>query len=84
MMTNNNENENPGSLVGHLTELRSRLLKSFIFLILIFLICYFFSEQIYRFLVHPYANAVLSNELGVCRPPSMTDKLPLTYPVLMA
>ena len=52
-----------GSFVGHLTELRSRLIKSFIFLIFIFLICYFFSEEIYQFLVHPYANAVLSNEL---------------------
>ena len=63
MKTNNNQNESLGSFVGHLTELRSRLIKSFIFLIIIFLICYFFSEEIYRFLVHPYANAVLSNEL---------------------
>jgi sec-independent protein translocase protein TatC len=63
MKTKNSPNENPGSFVGHLTELRSRLIKSFIFLIFIFLICYFFSEEIYRFLVDPYANAVLSNEL---------------------
>ena len=63
MKTNNNQNDNAGSFVGHLTELRSRLIKSFIFLIFIFLICYFFSEEIYQFLVHPYANAVLSNEL---------------------
>ena len=62
-MKTKNNNENPGSFVGHLTELRSRLIKSFIFLILIFLICYFFSEEIYRFLVNPYAEAVLSNEL---------------------
>jgi len=63
MKINNNQNDNAGSFVGHLTELRSRLIKSFIFLIFIFLICYFFSEEIYQFLVHPYANAVLSNEL---------------------
>jgi sec-independent protein translocase protein TatC len=63
MKTKNSPNENPGSFVSHLTELRSRLIKSFIFLIFIFLICYFFSEEIYRFLVDPYANAVLSNEL---------------------
>ena len=61
--TQNNQNDHQGSFVGHLTELRSRLVKSFIFLILIFLICYFFSEQIYRFLVNPYAEAVLSSEL---------------------
>ena len=63
MKTKNNQNDNPGSFVDHLTELRSRLIKSFIFLIVIFLICYFFSAEIYRFLVHPYADAVLSNEL---------------------
>ena len=63
MKTNNNQNDNAGSFVGHLTELRSRLIKSFFFLIFIFLICYFFSKEIYQFLVHPYANAVLLNEL---------------------
>jgi len=63
MKTNNKQNDNPGSFVGHLTELRSRLIKSFIFLIFIFLLCYFFSAEIYRFLVHPYAEVVLSNGL---------------------
>ncbi|MBL6857764.1 MAG: twin-arginine translocase subunit TatC [Pelagibacteraceae bacterium] len=62
-MKKKSNNENTGSFVGHLTELRSRLIKSFIFLIIVFLICYFFSEQIYRFLVNPYAEAVLSNGL---------------------
>ena len=42
---------NQNSFISHLSELRSRLLKSFIFLIISFLICYFFSEEIYRFLV---------------------------------
>ena len=59
----NKQNETSGSFVGHLTELRSRLIKSFIFLIFIFLICYLFSADIYRFLVQPYSEAVLSNEL---------------------
>ena len=63
MKTKNKESESSGSFVGHLTELRSRLIKSFIFLVLIFLLCYFFSAEIYRFLVHPYAEAVLSNDL---------------------
>jgi sec-independent protein translocase protein TatC len=63
MKMNNNPNESSGSFVGHLTELRSRLIKSFIFLMIIFLICYFFSADIYRFLVQPYSDAVLSNEL---------------------
>ena len=63
MKTNNKQNDNPGSFVGHLTELRSRLIKSFIFLIFIFLIFYFFSTEIYRFLVQPYSETVLSNNL---------------------
>ena len=58
----NKENHN-GSFVGHLTELRSRLIKSFVFLIFLFIVCYFFSTEIYRFLVQPYANAVLSENL---------------------
>jgi len=63
MNTKNNPNNTSGGFVGHLTELRSRLLKSFIFLIAIFLVCYFFAADIYRFLVQPYSEAVLSNEL---------------------
>jgi len=62
-MKNKNKNETTGSFVGHLTELRSRLIKSFIFLIIIFFVCYFFSSEIYRFLVQPYSDAVLSGNL---------------------
>ena len=47
--------------VGHLTELRKRLINSFIFLAVLFVICYIFSEFIYGFLVEPYANAVKSD-----------------------
>lgn len=42
----------------HLIELRSRLLKSIIFLLITFVICYIFSDKIYNFLVDPYAQAV--------------------------
>ena len=63
MKTKNNQSDKSSSFVGRLTELRSRLIKSFIFLIFIFLVCYFFSADIYRFLVQPYSDAVLSSEL---------------------
>ena len=63
MKKNKNSNDGNSSFVGHLTELRSRLLKSFVFLIFVFLFCYFFSTEIYRFLVQPYSNAVITNEL---------------------
>ena len=52
------KNDNEGSFVSHLTELRKRLINSFIFLLVFFVICYFFSEYIYGFLVEPYAQAV--------------------------
>ena len=59
-MTKKNNTEN---FVGHLTELRSRLVKSFVFLILLFIVSYIFSTEIYRFLVQPYADAVLEKNL---------------------
>ena len=46
------------SFISHLTELRQRLINSFIFLTILFIICYYFSEYIYGFLVDPYAQAV--------------------------
>ena len=42
--------------------MRSRLVKSFIYLFICFIISYFFSENIYRFLVEPYAEAVRNDE----------------------
>ena len=50
--------ENQGSFVSHLTELRKRLIYSFIFLFIFFIGCYFFAEHLYGFLVEPYAKAV--------------------------
>ena len=47
-----------GGFVSHLTELRKRLINSFIFLFIFFVICYLFAEHIYGFLVDPFANAV--------------------------
>jgi sec-independent protein translocase protein TatC len=42
-------------LLDHLVELRSRLLKSVIALVLAFLVCFFFAEPIYAFLTEPLA-----------------------------
>jgi sec-independent protein translocase protein TatC len=44
-------------LLDHLIELRNRLLYSCAAILVGFLICYVFSEQIYAFLVRPLANA---------------------------
>ena len=50
--------EKKSTVSEHLIELRSRLLKSIIFLIITLIICYIFSDKIYNFLVDPYAQAV--------------------------
>ena len=50
--------EKENGFVSHLTELRKRLIHSFIFLIIFFLGCYIFAENLYGFLVDPYAEAV--------------------------
>tara|TARA_Y100001970_G_scaffold289791_1_gene421225 strand:- start:789 stop:1559 length:771 start_codon:yes stop_codon:yes gene_type:complete len=50
--------ENDSGFISHLTELRKRLIYSFIFLLIFFVICYFFAEHLYGFLVEPYAKAV--------------------------
>ena len=46
------------SFVSHLTELRKRLIHSLIFIFVIFILSYIFAENIYNFLVEPYAKAV--------------------------
>ena len=51
------------SFVGHLVELRERLIHSIIFLFILFAVSYFFSEKIYSFLVNPYAEAVKESNL---------------------
>ena len=60
---NKTKSNKPSTLIDHLTELRSRLLNSFIFFIVIFFVSYFFSEEIYRFLVKPYSDAIIENNL---------------------
>ena len=60
----NDEKIKQSSFVEHLTELRSRLLKSIIYLFVIFIICYFFAENIYSFLVSPYAEAVKDDDVN--------------------
>ena len=52
------EKNTQSSFVGHLTELRSRLIKSIIYLFIFFILCYFFAENIYNFLLAPYAETV--------------------------
>ena len=56
------QNKDEG-FISHLTELRKRLIQSFVCLLVLFVICYIFSEEIYNFLVAPYAEAVKNSEI---------------------
>ena len=51
------KNDKETGFISHLTELRNRLIHSLVFLFVFFIICYFFAEYIYGFLVDPYAEA---------------------------
>ena len=53
-----NHDEKEVGFISHLTELRKRLIHSFIFLFVFFIGCYFFSDRLYGFLVEPFAKAV--------------------------
>ena len=57
-----NKNKEIG-FISHLTELRQRLINTLIFLFILFVICYYFSEYIYGFLVNPYAEAVKNDDI---------------------
>ena len=59
-----NEKKNKEStFIEHFTELRSRLIKSTVFLFIFFAISYTFVDHIYSFLVQPYAEAVKDDGL---------------------
>ena len=60
----NDDKTNQSSFIGHLAELKSRLIKSIIYLFIFFIVCYFFAENIYAFLVEPYAKTVKDDGLN--------------------
>jgi len=57
-----NEKVNQASFVEHLAELRSRIVNCTIYFFIFFVISYFFAENIYSFLVEPYAKAVENDQ----------------------
>lgn len=48
-------------LLDHLIELRNRLMYACIAIFLGFLVCYFFAEEIYKFLAQPLADICMAN-----------------------
>ena len=51
------------SLIGHLTELRKRLLWSFLYILIIFVICFYYADELFSFLANPLVK-LLDTEKG--------------------
>ena len=63
MSSKDNElNKDKQPLLEHLIELLSRIIKTMIMIIVFFIFFYIFADNIYNFLVKPYANAVAGEE----------------------
>ncbi|WP_106753182.1 twin-arginine translocase subunit TatC [Pannonibacter carbonis] len=57
-MSENDIDASKAPLIEHLIELRSRLLKSVIAIMLMFVVCFYFAIDIYNILTVPYLQAV--------------------------
>ena len=51
------------TLIGHLTELRKRLMWSFFYILIIFIICFYFADELFSFLANPLVK-LLDTEKG--------------------
>ncbi len=49
------------SLIGHLTELRKRLLWSFLYILLIFIVCFYFEIKVKVLFIQLYKKLFLQN-----------------------
>lgn len=89
-MTSQNPNENAMPLVEHLKELRDRLLKSVLAILVFFVVLYFFSGEMYLILVEPL-NALIADKenasliaTGVASPFLVPLKLAFVMAALLA
>ncbi|GHB34723.1 sec-independent protein translocase protein TatC [Pseudovibrio japonicus] len=57
MSSDNEIEDSRAPLIEHLIELRSRLLKSVIAIAIAFVVCFYFSNDIFNFLIRPYSEA---------------------------
>ena len=52
----NESNFEEMSLIEHITELRKRLLWSFLYILIVFIVCFYFADQLFSFLALPLVN----------------------------
>ena len=50
------------SLIDHLTELRKRLLWSFVYIVIIFVICFYFASDLFYFLAKPLVSLLQTDK----------------------
>ena len=50
------KNLNEMSLIDHITELRKRLLRSFLYIVVVFVFCFYFADELFSFLAAPLVN----------------------------
>ena len=62
-MNANNTKLREMSLIDHITELRKRLLWSFFYIIIVFIICFCFADNLFAFLAKPLLN-LMDTEKG--------------------
>ena len=62
-MNSKKSNLDEMSLIDHLTELRKRLLWSFLYIIIIFIICFYYASDLFGFLARPLVN-LMDTESG--------------------
>ena len=55
-MNSNNSNMKEMSLIDHLTELRKRLVWCFVYLIIVFIVCFYFADTLFSFLAAPLVD----------------------------
>ena len=50
------------TLIGHLTELRKRLMWSFFYILIIFVICFYFADELFAFLANPLVKLLYTEK----------------------
>ena len=79
-MTGETEPLLEGTLVSHLLELRTRLMRAFIAVILVFIPCAFYSNQLFEWLSHPLLMQLPANSVLI----STSITAPFTTPLKLA
>ena len=59
-----NDPEGRMPLIDHLRELRNRLVKAALALVLVMVLGFVFFNQIWRFVSHPFCSAVINGKTG--------------------